>query len=142
MNRKAVISLPIRLMVVFLILAISMPALVNVLEENERSSSISSMEHEFSRFTDSVAKAHYSGINSTRTFTITVPDKCEVSIGGSGTDAYSIRGTYDGNVVLIRYMEQPAIMLISEVKLESGVYELVIRSVLNDGKGAVEVFSL
>ena len=139
MNRKAVISLPIRLMVVFLILAISTPALMNVLEENERTSSMTVMDREFSRFTDSVAKTHYSGINTTRTFSITVPDDCEVIIGGHGSDEYSIRAVYKGDVVMTRYMEQPPVVLISDLVLDPGEYELTMRSVLHQGRGAVEV---
>ena len=126
-------------MVVFLILAISMPALVNVLEENEKSSSASVLEHEFSRFSDSVAKTHYSGLNSTRTFSISIPMDCEVFVGGEGSDAYSIRGTYRGETVVTRYMEQPAVMLLSDVVLGPGQYDLVIKSVLHNGRGAVEV---
>ena len=142
LNRKAVISLPIRLMVVFLILAISTPALINVLEENERTSSISVLDHEFSRFTDSVAKAHYSGTYSMKTITLNIPENCEVFIGGDGSDAYSIRGTYNGEEVLTRYMEQPAVMFINSLKLEPGSHELTIRSVTHSGKGAAEVMIL
>ena len=142
LNRKAVISLPIRLMVVFLILAISAPALMNVLDENERTSSISVLDHEFSRFTDSVAKAHYSGVNSMKTITLNIPDNCEVLIGGDGSDAYSVRGMYNGEIVLTRYMEQPPVFFKSTLKLEPGKNEIMINSVLHNGKGAVEVVML
>jgi len=142
MNRKAVISLPIRLMVVFLILAISTPALMNVLDENERTSSISVLDHEFSRFTDSVAKAHYSGINSMKTITLNIPENCEVLIGGDGSDAYSVRGMYNGEIVLTRYMEQPPVFFTSTLKLEPGKNEMMINSVLHNGRGAVEVVIL
>ena len=129
-------------MVVFLILAISTPALMNVLDENERTSSISVLDHEFSRFTDSVAKAHYSGINSMKTLTLNIPENCEVFIGGDGSDAYSIRGTYNGQPVLTRYMEQPAVMFTTSLKLEPGSNEVAIYSILHNGKGAAEVVLL
>ena len=138
---RGVISLPIRLMIVFLILAISMPALMNVLEDNERSSTATAMEYEFSRFADSAAKAHYSGIGSTRSLTMDVPSGCEVFIGGDGTEAYMLRGTYRGETVIVRYMEQPPLALLPSFDgvVGPGRHDLTITSVLHQGHGAAEV---
>jgi len=126
-------------MVVFLILSISVPVLIGVMEQNKENSAAAEMERELGRFHDAVSKTHYSGIGSTRTVTLTIPDNCTVEMGGTYGDAYSMRGSYNGTVVVKRYMERPAVILIFDGVLESGKHTLVITSLLLDGKAAAEV---
>ena len=138
-GKKATIDLPVRLMVVFLILSISMPVLIGLTEQSKENSAAAEMERELGRLHDAVSKTHYSGIGSTRTVTLTIPDNCTVEIGGTNGDAYSIRGSYDGTVVITRYMERPSVVLICDDVLVSGKHTLVITSLLLDGKAAAEV---
>jgi hypothetical protein len=129
----------VRLTVVFLILSLSLPVLIGVIEQNRENSAAAGLDAEFGRFCDSVSKAHYSGTGSTRTVTLDVPDGCTVEIGGTAGDAYSIRGTYNGNVIVTRYMERPTVMLISSDVLGSGKHTLIITSMFSDGRAAAEV---
>lgn len=126
-------------MVVFLIISISLPLVINVMEDNKETSAASALEHEFGRFYDAASVVHYSGIDSTRTITLNVPEGCGISIGGDGVDAYSLRGTYEEKEVAVRYMEQPRIMLVFGEILTEGKHTLEIRSLVIDGKAAVEV---
>ena len=129
-------------MIVFLILSISVPVLLGAMEHGREDSAASEMEKEFGRLHDAISKAHYSGIGSERTITVTVPDGCAVEMGGEAGDAYSLRGSYNGSVIVTRYMERPAIMLMFDGTLESGKHTLIITSVTIDGKAAAEVREL
>lgn len=133
-------DLPVRLMVVFLILSISVPVLMDTLEQNETRTLATTVENEFSRFADAVSIAHYSGIGSVRTVVLNVPDGCIVSIGGEEHDQYSIRAVHNGTILHVRYMELPPVILIFEGDLHAGRHNLSIVSSMHGGKASAEVY--
>ena len=132
-------DLPIRLMVVFLLLSISVPLVANAMEQNEEDTKGTAMEHEIGRLYDSIIVVYYTGTGSSRTVSITVPNGCEMYVGGEGIEAFSIRSSFKGSPGPARYMETPTVELISNETLYEGKHNLVLLSVIKDGKAAVEV---
>jgi hypothetical protein len=135
-------DLPIRLMVVFLLLSISVPIIANVMEQSEENTMDMTMEHEIGRLFDSVASVYYSGAGSSRTVSINVPNGCEMYIGGNGTDSYSIRSSFKGSPGPARYMERPNAELLCDITLYGGTHELSVLSVMKNGKIAVEIVTV
>lgn len=135
-------DIPVKLIVVFLVLSISFPMIMNAVDRNEEVTAVNEMEYEFTRFADAVTSVHYSGEGSMRSVTLDVPEGCTVQIGGEGADAYSIRGRYhDGNDT-VRYMEVPPIMFVSELHLMDGEHVITVTSVTYNGKAAVAVMRI
>jgi hypothetical protein len=132
-------DLPIRLMVVFLLLSISVPMIANAMEQSERDTKGTAMEHEIGRLYDSVITVYYSGTGSSKNISITIPNGCEMYIGGDGVDSYSIRSSFKGSSGPTRYMERPNVELLCNITLYEGTHDISLLSVMNNGKIAVEI---
>jgi len=132
-------DLPIRLMVVFLLLSISVPLVANAMEQNKENTMEAVMEHEIGRLYDSIIIVYYSGTGSSRTVSINIPSGCEMYIGGDGSNSYSIRSSFKGSSGPSRYMETPNVELLSGETLYEGRHDLSLLSVMKDGKAAVEI---
>ena len=114
-DRKGVIDLPVKLMVIVLILSISVPMVANAMENGERSNAAAAMDSETDRIFNAVAAVHYSGIGSTRTVSVNIPEGCEIMIpGGSGSDAYSLIMSFKGHQTSVRYMDRPPVMFMTD----------------------------
>ena len=136
-DKRGVLDLPVKLLVVMIILALFLPIVSNAVESNEKSMMLSEMEQETGNIIDSVRATHFSGTGSGRHLDVSLPAGCEIVIGGSGTDAYSIRECYNGTEINTRYIESPAIKFGNSVTL-TGNCSLTITSIGN-GEPTVKV---
>jgi len=132
-------DLPIKLMVVFLLLSISVPLVANAMEKSQEDTMGTAMEHEIGRLYDSIIMVYYSGTGSSKTISINIPGGCEMYIGGEGSDSYSIRSSFKGSTGPTRYMERPGIELLCNETLYEGRHDLNVLSVIKDGKAAAEI---
>ena len=140
LNRKGVIDLPVKLMVVVLIVSLSIPLLANAMERGQADSATSAMNSETDRIFNAVAAVHYSGAGSSRTVSVTMPDGCEIYIpGGSGSDAYSVKMMFKGDQTAVRYMDRPPVRFFTDGILISGSCLLLITSDTVNGEPGVRV---
>ena len=117
MDRKGIMSLPIKLMVVMAILAVTLPIVSGAMDGSQQDMAAAEMHHESSKFKNAAALAHFSGNGCSRTVDIELPAGCELLIGGNGEDAYCIRSVYNGEVVSKDYFEQPVIRITQEMNI-------------------------
>lgn len=140
LNRKGIIDLPVKLMVIVLIISISVPLLTDAMERGETNNAASVMNSEVDRIFNAVAAVHYSGTESSRTVSLSLPDGCEISIpGGNGSDSYMIKTTFKGKQTGVRYMDRPPVMFITDNITVSGSCMLLITGDTINGNSAVRV---
>ena len=140
LNGNGVVDLPIRLMIVVLIVCISVPLLTSAMERGESGNAEAAMDSEIDRIFNAAAAVHYSGIGSSRTVSVTIPDGSEIVIpGGGGSDGYSVSKFYKGRDAGTRYMESPPIRFVTERLTITHSVLLLITSEIVDGQPAVRV---
>jgi len=138
--RKGVMDLPVKLMIVILIISLSVPMLTGAMERGESNNATAAMNSEVSRMFNAAAAVHYSGIGSSRTLSVSIPEGCEIVIaGGEGSDAYSVRTLFKGDQTGIRYMDKPPVRFITDNLVISGSCLLLITSEVKDNYPAVRV---
>ena len=137
-NRKGVMGLPIKLMVTMTIIAISLPALTGIMDDSERGMADAEMGQEAERFMNAAVLAHRSGDGSTRTVSISLPAGCELWVGGEGSNAFSVRSVYNGEIVSKDYFETP-VLKINEQMTFSGNVTLKLTSVDSGDVPEIEV---
>ena len=134
------IDLPIKLMVVVLIITLSVPVLAGAMEKGESNNAASAVNSEIDRIFNAAAAAHYSGVGSTRTVSVNIPEGCEITIpGGGGSEGYSMTAKYKGKDLGTRYMDRPPVRFISDNIAITGKCMLLITSDVIDGDPAVKV---
>jgi len=127
-------------MVVVLIITLSVPLLTGAMEKGESNNAAAAMNSEIDRIFNAAAAVHYSGIGSTRTVSVDVPEGCEITIpGGAGSDGYSITAKYKGKDTGVRYMDRPPVRFISDNITITGKCLLLITSDMIDGISAAKV---
>jgi hypothetical protein len=139
MNKKGVIGLPLRLAMTFLILSLSVPVVVYMVEDLRDDSDVALLRNEASKISDTVSKAYYSGEGGMFTVDISVKSDCVLTIGGEGKDAYSI-GLFVGDTEVERiFLQRPSVKIVNECLDVSGDRTLQCQSVLINGTYGVEV---
>ncbi|MGN1045350.1 MAG: hypothetical protein ACI4Q9_05290 [Candidatus Methanomethylophilaceae archaeon] len=136
MNRKGVVSTPVKLLMISVILTISFPVMAEALESGERTMDVSTMENESRRIADAAASVYYSVNGATRTLEVNIPDGCSMVIGGSGDDAFAIHMYRNGILSSEHWMEKPIIPF-SDITEISGTRTLSIS--FSDGSTKVAV---
>jgi len=140
LNRKGMIDLPVKLMLIVIIVSLSVPILAGAMERGEVNGAVSAMNSETDRLFNSAAAVHYSGIGSSRTVHMNIPDGCELVIpGGNGSEGYSVKMFFKGSDVGTRYMDRPPVIFISDGTIISGSCVLLITSDIQNGSAAVRV---
>ena len=135
-DRKGIMSLPVKLMVIMIVISLSVPLLTNALNDNQESMACSEMQHEAERFKNAAVLAHFAGNGCSRTVEIDLPAGCEMSVGGEGGDAYSIRLIFNGDIVSTEYFDKPALKIEQEMAF-TGHVTLKLTSV--DAGGTPEI---
>jgi hypothetical protein len=134
------IDLPVKLMLIVIIVSLSVPILAGAMERGEVNGAVSAMNSETDRLFNSAAAVHYSGIGSSRTVHMNIPDGCELVIpGGNGSEGYSVKMFFKGSDVGTRYMDRPPVIFISDGITISGSCVLLITSDIQNGSAAVRV---
>jgi hypothetical protein len=140
LNKKGVIDLPVKLMVVVLIVSLSLPLLVSAMERGESNNAGYAMDSEIDRIFNAVSAVHYSGTGSSRTVSVNIPDGCEIVIpGGNGSDGYSVKKMFKGKDTGIRYMDRPPVKFLTNGITISGSCMLLITGESVNGSSAVRV---
>lgn len=139
-DKKGVIDLPVKLMVIVLIVSLSVPLIANAVERGESNNAGNLMNSEIDRIFNAVAAVHYSGTGATRTVSVDLPDGCELNIpGGSGSESYVIKMMFKGHDSGTRYMDRPPVKFLTDRVTISGSCVLLITSCTVNGNSAVRV---
>ena len=136
MNKKGVISTPIKLLMISVILIVSFPIMAGALESGEKTMDVNTMENESRRIADAASSVYYSVNGATRTLEVNIPDGCRIVIGGKGDDAFAIHMYCNGKLSSERWMEKPIIPF-SDITEISGTRTLSIS--FSDGATEVRV---
>jgi hypothetical protein len=140
LNGKGIIDLPVKLMVIVLIISVSVPLLANAMERGEANNASSAMNAEVDRIFNAVAAVHYSGTESSRTVSISLPDGCEIFIpGGDGSDAYLVKMFFKGKQTGMRYMDRPPVRFVADELTVNGSCMLLITGDVVNGDPAVRI---
>ncbi len=127
LDRRGILGMPMRLAVVFLVISISVPFVIQAVDSGSSDIAETSMGAEADKICAAAASVHYSGIGSSKAVTITIADGCELSFGDG---SYAITMRYNGNDCGQRFVERPALMLLSDgIELGSGTYTVIVTSV-------------
>lgn len=139
MNKMAVLDLPIRIAVVLAVLTVSLPLVGSALEHNEEMTAAAALEEQIGRITNAAAIVYFSGNGSCRTVDLDIPAGCTVSAGGSGGEAYSVRGAVGDKTVCTGYMDRPSVGFSAKTVL-SGKCTVTVRcSPGGDGYPVIDV---
>ena len=131
-------SLPIKLMVTMVIIALSIPMLTSALESNQQDMAGAEMNQEAERFRNAANLAHFSGNGCSRTVELNLPAGCEMCVGGENSDAFSIRMIYNGNLISTLYFESPVLKISQEMTF-TGNMTLKLTSVEGNNIPGIEV---
>ena len=118
MNRKAVTDLPIKLLIISIILAVSLPVISECLDSGIDGMDRSQMDSESQRIASAAASAYYSSEGDGRYLEIDVPEGCYMVLGGNGADSYGIHMYRGSEEVSTHWMEKPMIPFVGETVLE------------------------
>ncbi len=116
-DERGIMSLPIKLMITMVIIALSIPMLTDALDHNQEDVAAAEMTQEADKIKNAACLAHFSGTGCSRTVEISLPAGCEMCVGGEGSNAYSIRMVYNGNLVSTEYFESPVLKINQEITL-------------------------
>ena len=132
-DRRGMMDMPLKLTVIMIVIALNIPMIVNVIETNEDRVMDSVLSKEADRIGSAVRAAYYSGDGSSRMIDVDLPEGCEMTLGGSSSDAYAITCTFGGKVVSKTYIEKPSIRFDGPVTI-SGNVRLEITNFVRDGQ--------
>ena len=131
-------SLPVKLMITMVVIAVSIPMLTAALNSNQEDMAGAEMTQEAEKFRNAANLAHFSGNGCSRTVEIDLPAGCEMSVGGTGSDAYSIRLAYNGELISTEYFESPVLKISQEMTF-TGHMTLKLTSVEDNKVPEIEV---
>ncbi len=118
MNRKAVTDLPIKLLIISVILAVSLPVISESLDSSIGGMDRSQMDGESERIALAAASAYYSSEGGCRYLEVDVPEGCTLVLGGEGSDSYAIHMYRGSEEVSTHWMEKPMIPFVGETVLQ------------------------
>ena len=121
MNRKAVTDLPIKLLIISVILAVSLPIIANSLDSSIDGMDRTQMDNESQRIASAAASAYYSSEGQGRYLDLDIPEGCTLVLGGEGQDAYGIHMYHGSRELSTHWMEKPMIPFVGTVELEGRV---------------------
>ena len=139
LDRKGVVGLPLRLAMTFLILSISVPAVMYMVDDLQEDSDLSLLRYESTRLSDTMTTAYYSGEGSVQTISVSIKYNSSLVIGGEGKDAFCISILVDNQEKEKHYLERPSVRILNEQLHISGNRTLQCRCVSVDGVYGVEV---
>lgn len=122
----------------FMILALFAPPMISLMEGFGGEADIDAIDEQVRGIVGTVHMAYYSGEGADAYFAFDIPSGCGISLGGDGADAYTIRLTSDGETVATRYIENPAVAVVTETHL-SGSGTVGFCCFVDEGRLCVEV---
>ncbi len=118
MDRRAVTDLPIKLLIISVILAVSLPIISESLDSGIGGMDRSQMDGESQRIAGAAASAYYSSEGDSRYLEIDIPEGCSIVLGGEGQDSYGIHMYRGSEEVSTHWMEKPMIPFVGVTVLE------------------------
>ncbi len=113
-DKKGIIGLPMRLAIAFLILSISVPAIYGMANDIEDKDHLMSATKEAERVSETITKAYYAGIGGKYALDVNITSECHLSIGGEGTQSYTI-GIFLDDIEKGRiYLERPTVCIFGD----------------------------
>ena len=107
MDRRGITALPIKLLIITTIVALSIPMIVDAVDMNGDMMNTEHMESESRRIVNAATATYYSMNGSTKIIEITVPDDCTMILGGYGDDAYGIHMYCGAELMSQQWFEKP-----------------------------------
>jgi hypothetical protein len=130
--------LPIRLTVIFLILALTVPVIVGMAENLEKDAERSDLSVQAKIISDTARKTYYAGVGGMFTADISVNHNCRLDIGGESSDSYAIKMFRADEDVGMIVMDRPPVRIVEPLSL-TGNLTLKFECVSYNEKTAVKV---
>lgn len=137
-DRRGVIGMPIRLAVVFMILALTVPVMVGFVGDFRKNTEISDLTVQAETVSDTAKKTYYAGVGGVFTADVSVGFDCELIIGGESYNAYEIKMVRSGEEVGKVIMDRPPVRIPEPVHV-TGTHTLKFECVYHEGGTAVKV---
>lgn len=148
-DRRGLEGLPLKLMIVALLIALSAPAVLGSVEGFERSATRAALQAEASSLVAIAQEAFQAGEGNRRTATIEVPgngnDRLALAIGGDGekTESLSVRCLQEDQIVSTIMLDHPMVRLHAPgdvpLVLGPGKHDLLLSCVMSKGNLFVDV---
>ncbi|MCQ2085340.1 MAG: hypothetical protein MJZ21_04250 [archaeon] len=137
MDRKGAMGFPMRLTLAFILIALCIPSLSGMAAGFEEKTLESETDAQVGILLSAAGRTYYGGAGSSENVSLTIPAGFEISVGGEGTDAYSVCIYNNEGVVKTVYTDHPSIRFLGERIVLSGPCE--VRLSCNDVSGTYGV---
>ncbi len=138
-DRSGVLSIPVKLMVCFLVIGLMTPILMDCVKTADEEIAVSGIRSEAIGLKDGITDAYYKG-GTTVFVDVSLEPGHALIVGGDGIDGYAIRLAIDGEVVDRLYLESPSVRVLGgELTIEG---DAVVKAALcrgEDGSYGVKV---
>ena len=133
MDRSGILGMPFRLAAAVLIVSMCVPAMAAALDGFGGSVDTGEAEGTAREIAGTAAELYYDGAGSSATLRYSLPEGCQIAVGGEGGNAFSVRVLNGGTVKWSESPSHPAVRFIGSVVLsDEGMLRLVCE---NDGLG-------
>ena len=140
MDRSGVLSIPVKLMVCFLVIGLMMPVLMDSVQKADDEISVSGIREDAIGLKDAVLKAYYEG--GTAVFAdLSIEPGQALVVGGDGPERYIIRMAVNGEVVDKLYIDSPSVPVLNDETWLEGDVTVRIAAAEEDGAYGVRIWT-
>lgn len=107
MDRRGITALPIKLLIITTIVALSLPMIMDAVDTNDDMINTEHMESESRKIVNAATATYYSMNGATKIIEISVPEDCTMILGGYGDDAYGIHMYCGTELMSQQWFEKP-----------------------------------
>ena len=118
MDRRAITGLPVKLLVISVILAVSIPIVSSSLDSGMSEMDRNQMDSEAQRIANTVSGAYYSSIGDCKYIETDIPSGCTMVLGGEGQESYAIHMYRGSEEIGKHWMEKPMIPFKEMITIE------------------------
>jgi len=130
---RGILGMPIKLAVIMLVIALTVPMVMDATEDAGRSLSYEGPVREAQSLADAASRAYYGGHGAATTADLSLPAGASIRIGGEGSDAYFLTVMKDGAVLKRMMMDHPAFPFLGGPIEVSGHCRVSLKCVIEDG---------
>lgn len=130
--------MPVRLTVIFLILALTVPVMVGFIEDFRKETEVSDLLVQAKTVSDTAKKTYYAGIGGVFTADVSINYNCRLDIGGESSDAYEIKLIYSDAEAGKVIMDRPPVKIAEPISI-TGTHTLRFECISCDNGTAVKV---
>lgn len=132
------IGIPIRITVVFLILALTVPIMIGFIGDFRKDTEVSDLLVQAEIVSETAKKTYYSGVGGIFTADIFINSKCRLDIGGENSDGYEIKMVHSDKIVGIIAMDRPPVRISEPISI-TGNLTLKFECIDHENRTAVKV---